>query len=79
MQIFLLIFIRGLRGPRGNGLVGHCTISGHSLNPPLLRSTENMRYVPQRETASDDTERQCADTTDTVLPVLVARAGHFRC
>ena len=30
---FLLIFIRGLRGPYGKGLVGHCT-SGHSLNPP---------------------------------------------
>jgi len=34
MQIFLLIFIRGLRGPYGKGLVGHCT-SGDSLSPPL--------------------------------------------
>ena len=34
MQVFLLIFIRGLRGPYGKGLVGHCT-SGHSFNPPL--------------------------------------------
>jgi len=29
-----LIFIRGLQGLYGKGLVGHCT-SGHSLNPPL--------------------------------------------
>ena len=34
MHIFLLIFIRGLRGPYGKGHVGHCT-SGHSSNPPL--------------------------------------------
>jgi len=32
-----VIFIRGLRGPYGKGLVGHCT-SGHSLNPPRSRS-----------------------------------------
>jgi len=36
-----LIFIRGLRGPDGKGLVGHCT-SGHSLNPPL-RTTSLSR------------------------------------
>jgi len=34
MPIFLSIFIRGFRGPYGQGLVGHCT-SDHSLNPPL--------------------------------------------
>jgi len=32
---FLLIFYRGLQGPYGKGLVGHCT-SDHSLNPPLV-------------------------------------------
>jgi len=31
--IFYCFFIRGLRGPYGKGLVGHCT-SCHSLNPP---------------------------------------------
>ena len=41
MQIFLLIVTTGLRGPYGNGLVGHCT-SGHSLSPPL-RSGRTVR------------------------------------
>jgi len=35
MQIFFIVFIRGLRRPYGKGLVGHYT-SGHSLNPPLI-------------------------------------------
>ena len=34
MQVFLFIFIRGLRGPYGKELVGQGT-SGHSWNLPL--------------------------------------------
>jgi len=46
MQIFLLIFIRGLRSPHGKGLVGHCT-SGHSLSPPLQQT--NVRRTHARD------------------------------
>ena len=33
-KMFSWLFHRGLRGPYGKGLVGHCT-RGHSLKPPL--------------------------------------------
>ena len=40
MQIFLLIFVRGLRGPYGKGVVGH------SLNPPLAAAAERRAVAP---------------------------------
>ena len=62
MQIFLLIFIGGLRRPYGKGLVGHCT-SGHSLNPPL--STTGITVNSKRSVLSEQksTESHLCMTT----------------
>jgi len=62
MQIFLLIFIRGLRRPYGKGLVGHCT-SGHSLNPQL--STTGITVNSKRSVLSEQksTESHLCMTT----------------
>jgi len=52
---FFIDFHRGLRGPYGKGLVGHCT-SGHSLNPPLRPSFTAANQVVTHDADHDQPE-----------------------